>query len=80
MLDGIEVFKLKKRIVILDVPELQNFCMQFDFQTPDSYFKEPKGVKFSNTLIFAKPTEIISYNYDHNEIKVLTKFELPLKA
>ena len=73
MWEGKDVFRLHKRIVILEIPELVNFCMQFYFQLPKV------AGEFSHTLLFAKPDEIISFDYETSVVRTVVRFEIPLK-
>ena len=66
------MFKQHKRIVILEIPELVDFCMQF-------YFKRAPDGEFSSTLLFAKPNEIIEFDYETNVVKTVVEFDVPLK-
>lgn len=61
---------LFKRIIMRDYPEFDKIAMQF-------YFKNVKGREPSE-IIFAKRDSIIKFNFETDEIVILTEFLQPL--
>lgn len=64
-------FELIKRIVIKDMPIFNKISMQF-------YFKNTRGDKDPNEIIFAKQDQLMMINIDTEVVSTIVKFIIPL--
>ena len=53
IVDNVDRFVFKKRVVLFEIEELNNLCMQFYFE-----ISKVKG-EYSHTLLFAKKDKIV---------------------
>lgn len=71
--NGKDSFTLVKRIVLRDRPDdFKCICMEF-------HFKITKSGKEPTTIIFARTDAIIELDWDTEEVREISKFEVPLK-
>lgn len=68
IVEGRDMFVQKYRVVLFEIEEMNNLCMQFYFQ--NSKVKN----EYSHNLLFAKKDKILSFDYKTKCVRELCKF------